>query len=100
MCQNDPILEIFSDDFGLFKSYRKNKKLLSNAPKWCKLVQMANVVKGSKSSVRSSISFPQNIYSSLEEIALEKKVSLAWVVREAVETYLKGQKEGRVNKNV
>jgi metal-responsive CopG/Arc/MetJ family transcriptional regulator len=41
-----------------------------------------------KSTVRSSISFSQSIYTSLEEIALEKRVSLAWVVRDAVETYL------------
>jgi metal-responsive CopG/Arc/MetJ family transcriptional regulator len=49
----------------------------------------------SKSTVRSSISFSQTVYTSLEEIALEKRVSLAWVVRDAVETYLKGQKEGK-----
>jgi len=45
--------------------------------------------------VRSSISFPQEIYATLEEIAYEKRVSLAWVVREAVVFYLKGQKEGK-----
>ena len=42
-------------------------------------------------SVRASISFPSNIYGTLESIAREKKVSLAWVAREAVDTYL-GQK--------
>jgi len=61
---------------------------------------MANKIKGSKDTIRSSISFSQNIYNSLEEIALEKKVSLAWVVRDAVETYLKGQKEKGNVKNV
>ncbi len=39
-------------------------------------------------SVRSSISFPRDIYQSLDEIAAQKKVSLAWVVREAVERYI------------
>lgn len=39
-------------------------------------------------AVRSSISFPPNIYQTLEMIAKEKKVSLAWVVREAVEKYI------------
>jgi metal-responsive CopG/Arc/MetJ family transcriptional regulator len=38
--------------------------------------------------VRASISFPADIYESLEEIAKEKKVSLAWVVRDAAEKYV------------
>jgi len=38
--------------------------------------------------VRASISFPHELYESLEGIAKEKKVSLAWVVREAVERYI------------
>jgi metal-responsive CopG/Arc/MetJ family transcriptional regulator len=40
------------------------------------------------SAVRASISFPPNVYKTLEEIALQKKVSLAWVVREAAEQYI------------
>lgn len=40
------------------------------------------------SSVRATISFPPDLYASLEEIAKQKKVSLAWVVREAAEQYL------------
>jgi metal-responsive CopG/Arc/MetJ family transcriptional regulator len=40
------------------------------------------------STIRASISFPHDIYSTLEEIAKEKKVSLAWVVRDAAEQYL------------
>ena len=40
------------------------------------------------SSVRASISFPPDLYKSLKEISKQKKVSLAWVVREAVEKYL------------
>ena len=61
---------------------------------------MANKIRGSEGTIRSSISFSQNIYTSLEEIALEKKVSLAWVVRDAVEMYLKGQKKGKNVKDV
>jgi len=38
--------------------------------------------------VRASISFPSTTYETLEEIAREKKVSLAWVVREAAEKYI------------
>ena len=40
------------------------------------------------SLVRASISFPPNLYKTLEEIAKEKKVSLAWVVRDAAEKYV------------
>ena len=41
-----------------------------------------------KGAVRASISFPPEIYETLENIAREKKVSLAWVVREAAEKYI------------
>ena len=37
---------------------------------------------------RATISFPPVVYKTLENIAKEKKVSLAWVVREAVDGYL------------
>jgi metal-responsive CopG/Arc/MetJ family transcriptional regulator len=40
------------------------------------------------SLVRASISFPPNLYEALEEIAVQKKVSLAWVVRDAAEVYI------------
>ena len=43
------------------------------------------------SPVRASISFPAGVYQTLEEIARRKKVSLAWVVREAAEQYVEGQ---------
>jgi predicted DNA-binding protein len=39
-------------------------------------------------TVRASISFPPEVYETLETIAKEKKVSLAWVVREAAEQYI------------
>lgn len=39
-------------------------------------------------SVRASISFPEHEYAEIERIAQEQRVSLAWVVREAVHTYL------------
>ena len=39
-------------------------------------------------SVRASISFPPDVYETLELIAEGKKVSLAWVVREAAENYI------------
>ena len=43
-------------------------------------------------SVRASISFPPDIYELLEQLARQKKVSLAWVVRDAVEQYVAGQR--------
>jgi metal-responsive CopG/Arc/MetJ family transcriptional regulator len=39
-------------------------------------------------AVRASISFPPALYETLEDIAKEKKVSLAWVVRDAAEKYV------------
>jgi hypothetical protein len=39
-------------------------------------------------SVRATISFPSELYQTLEGIAGQKKVSLAWVVREAAEQYI------------
>ena len=39
-------------------------------------------------AVRASISFPPDVYETLEIIAKGKKVSLAWVVREAAEQYI------------
>lgn len=38
--------------------------------------------------VRASISFRQETYQTLEGIARQKKVSLAWVVRDAVDQYI------------
>ncbi|HEY1160482.1 MAG TPA: CopG family transcriptional regulator [Terracidiphilus sp.] len=38
-----------------------------------------------KVAVRASISFPSDLYETLEELARRKKVSLAWVVRDAAE---------------
>jgi metal-responsive CopG/Arc/MetJ family transcriptional regulator len=42
----------------------------------------------SKAAVRASITFPSDLYQALEKIALQKKVSLAWVVRDASERYV------------
>lgn len=46
-------------------------------------------------SVRASISFPPDIYEVLEQLARQKKVSLAWVVRDAVERYVAEQQDKR-----
>lgn len=38
--------------------------------------------------VRASSSYPRELYRLLEEIAREKKVSIAWVMRDAAEKYV------------
>lgn len=43
------------------------------------------------SALRTSVSFPPELYRSLEDIAKQKKVSLAWVVRDAAEKYIAEQ---------
>ena len=42
----------------------------------------------STARVRVTISFQPDAYGTLKKIARDKKVSLAWVVREAVDMYL------------
>jgi hypothetical protein len=42
-------------------------------------------------TTRASISFPTQVYQELERIADSKRVSLAWVVREAAEKYVADQ---------
>lgn len=40
---------------------------------------------------RASVSFPPEIYKTLEDLASKKKVSIGWVVRDAVEKYVADQ---------
>ncbi len=42
-------------------------------------------------ALRASISFPPELYRTLEGIAKQKKVSVAWVVRDATEKYVADQ---------
>lgn len=44
-----------------------------------------------KETTRASVTFPAELYTELERIAEEKKVSVAWVVRDAVEKYVEAQ---------
>jgi metal-responsive CopG/Arc/MetJ family transcriptional regulator len=50
-----------------------------------------NMKMQSTPAVRASISFPPALYETLEDIAKQKKVSLAWVVRDAAEKYVAGR---------
>jgi hypothetical protein len=77
----------------------------ADSPWWCNVVN--RISKGRKmtakrtpttstktqsASIRASISFPPNLYETLEAIARQKKVSMAWVVRDAAEKYVAGQR--------
>jgi hypothetical protein len=42
-------------------------------------------------TTRVSISVPNDDYADLKKAALQKRVSVAWVVRDAVHEYLKNQ---------
>ena len=45
------------------------------------------------STTRASITFPPELYTALELIARNKKVSIAWVVRDAVEKYVSDERK-------
>jgi predicted DNA-binding ribbon-helix-helix protein len=73
---------------------------LGPAPLWCKVVQIVEdaqlpakrqSLKHVIKTTRASVSFPTGVYQELERIAAAKKVSLAWIVREATEKYVADQ---------
>ncbi|CAJ0864642.1 ribbon-helix-helix domain-containing protein [Ralstonia mannitolilytica] len=45
-------------------------------------------------TVRASISFPAGDYAELQRLAASMKVSVAWVVRQAIEEYLAKREHG------
>jgi metal-responsive CopG/Arc/MetJ family transcriptional regulator len=54
-------------------------------------------VRTSPEVMRASVSFPADVYQELERIAAAKKVSLAWVVRDAAEKYVSDQWPSRTS---
>lgn len=68
-------------------------------PTWCTVVHI-DLKKGSTmptsittessaaESTRTSVTFPTELYETLEAIAKEKKVTVAWVIRDAAEKYV------------
>jgi metal-responsive CopG/Arc/MetJ family transcriptional regulator len=50
--------------------------------------QQARTVEAANATTRVSVTFPAEHYAEMERIAKEKRVSIAWVVREAVQKYL------------
>lgn len=47
-------------------------------------------------AMRASVTFPAELYQALEEIARQKRVSLAWVVRDATEKYVADERKQTV----
>jgi hypothetical protein len=60
---------------------------------WCNTISdMARRPKDeTDSSTRTSVTLPSTVYASLEIIARQKKVSMAWVMRDAAEKYVSEQ---------
>lgn len=48
-------------------------------------------LKAKRTSTRASVTFPPELYGTLERIAKGKKVSVAWIVRDAAEKYVSEQ---------
>lgn len=46
---------------------------------------------GKPRPARASASLPPEIYSTLQDIAKQKRVSVAWVIRDAAERYIAEQ---------
>ena len=44
-----------------------------------------------RATVRTSVSLPQEHYNILESVAAENRVSVAWVVRDAVSRYIESR---------
>lgn len=49
------------------------------------------VAQESQKSVRTSVSLPPELHETLERMAKGKKVSVAWVIRDAAEKYVSEQ---------
>jgi hypothetical protein len=62
------------------------------ALKWDRLNMPTKKQRGGKAKKtampRASVTFPPELYRTLEDLARKKKVSMAWVVREAAEKYV------------
>lgn len=54
---------------------------------------------GKPRATRASASLPPEIYSTLQDIARQKKVSVAWVIRDATEKYINEQRPLLSNNN-
>jgi predicted DNA-binding ribbon-helix-helix protein len=62
---------------------------------WCIILEVLMAAKSKAfgrphdtKTTRASVSFPSDLYETLEQIARDKKVSVAWIVRDAAERYV------------
>ncbi len=46
---------------------------------------------GKPRAKRASVSLPPEVYTTIEALATQKKVSVSWIVRDAIEKYLTDQ---------
>jgi predicted DNA-binding protein len=49
------------------------------------------IMKKQEATTRTSVTLPLSVYETLETIAKQKRVSLAWVMRDAAERYVSDQ---------
>jgi len=75
----------------------KSYSVLQDASQRCTVVQIGVTmqeqattpqVEQNSHKPRVSVTFPADHYAAIERIARQKRVSIAWVVRDAVERYL------------
>ncbi|SPE32674.1 conserved hypothetical protein [Candidatus Sulfopaludibacter sp. SbA6] len=59
-------------------------------------MSMASKSSRKASSVRASITFDPERYTQMQKVANEKRVSVAWVVRAAIEQYLRAEDRPRL----
>lgn len=52
------------------------------------IAKKKTAVSRAKSTSRTSVSFPTDLYRVLEQIAAQQKLSVAWVIRDATEKYV------------
>lgn len=55
------------------------------------VVKRGRKLTGNPPAARASASLPPELYSTLQELAKRKKVSLAWIIRDAAEKYIADQ---------
>ncbi|MGQ0714401.1 MAG: ribbon-helix-helix domain-containing protein [Gemmatimonadaceae bacterium] len=64
---------------------------------WCMAKPSRRAAKDD-SAPRLSITLPREEYDELQRLAVNQRVSLAWIVRDALTTYLLGKKPGARNR--
>jgi predicted transcriptional regulator len=55
---------------------------------WCNVVQRGELMPKKSKSVRTSVTIDSVDYEELQRLAEQRKVTVAWMVRDAVEQYL------------